>query len=330
MPMQDAKFQAGSLIHAFGKAIFVFAGGTRYDFQSFEQAHIDNRGAKAPDFISRLRGYVNIKGPNPVGQYSALIRRAILLRSFLERFYGHLLDEETGVALLSESVAQGFLRVKRYLHGARSLEAIVHTSALPGAHYFGVSELPPADLLRLHVTPDFSERVASAQLNAPLIETIAKEMHEQWKQEREKNGWTYGEPRDDEKKIHPMLKPYEKLSEPQKELNRQPARLTQAKLDEVGFRIVPISRSARRQARPLGKDDLARLMRIEHDIWLRARLLEGFDWAKKTNPRLRLHLDLLPFDQLAENEQNLDRGNTESTLKVLRTQRLTLSKIDRA
>ena len=28
-------------------------------------------------------------------------------------------------------------------------------------------------------------------------------------------------------------------------------------------------------------------MRIEHDIWLRARLWEGFDWAAETNPRLR-------------------------------------------
>ena len=71
-PMQDAEFRAGGVTHPFGKAIFIFAGGTCHDFESFSGLTSNTateesfRISKGPDFISRLRGYVNIKGPNPV------------------------------------------------------------------------------------------------------------------------------------------------------------------------------------------------------------------------------------------------------------------------
>ena len=71
-PMQDAEFLAGSVAHPFGKAIFVFAGGTKSIFESFDKSrgpkNEENfKNKKGPDFVSRLRGFVNIKGPNPVG-----------------------------------------------------------------------------------------------------------------------------------------------------------------------------------------------------------------------------------------------------------------------
>ena len=78
-----------------------------------------------------------------------LIRRAVLLRSVLERSYPHLIDSQTGMASISTSVIRGFLRVKEFFHGARSLEAVVNMSALTHAQHFGVAELPSDDLLRL-------------------------------------------------------------------------------------------------------------------------------------------------------------------------------------
>ena len=43
------------------------------------------KGAKGPDFLSRHRGYVDIKGPNPVDLDDRLfiVRRAIFLRFLL-------------------------------------------------------------------------------------------------------------------------------------------------------------------------------------------------------------------------------------------------------
>ena len=62
---------------------------------------------------------------------------------------------------------------------------------------------------------DTSDVVLSEELMA-LKEEIAKNVHEVWSQGRIKDGWVYGEKRDDEKKMTPCLVPYEELSEEEK------------------------------------------------------------------------------------------------------------------
>ena len=47
----------------------------------------------------------------------------------------------------------------------------------------------------------------------PLIEQMARNVHEVWAESRISQGWVYGEQRDDEKKTHPCLVPYEELPE---------------------------------------------------------------------------------------------------------------------
>ena len=53
-----------------------------------------------------------------------------------------------------------------------------------------------------------------------LAEEIAKNVHEVWSEGRMKEGWTYGEKRDDARKHHPCLVPYENLTETEKEYDR--------------------------------------------------------------------------------------------------------------
>lgn len=53
-----------------------------------------------------------------------------------------------------------------------------------------------------------------------LVEQMAKNVHEVWSAGRIAEGWTYGEKRDDEKKTHPCLVPYEELPESEKEYDR--------------------------------------------------------------------------------------------------------------
>lgn len=70
-PMQDGKFNEGQLQHPLGKCIFVFAGGTSFDFENFGPNPADREAVerfklkKGPDFKSRLSGYLNVLGPNP-------------------------------------------------------------------------------------------------------------------------------------------------------------------------------------------------------------------------------------------------------------------------
>src|SRR5262249_421643 len=121
-PLQDGVFETSAGSYPFGKAIFIFAGGTSHNFKMFNRQRVGQeeaefRDAKGPDFVSRLQGFIDIKGPNPMqhdlGEHDAaersvseqqsaasaprsdvahLIRRAILLRSALERYQPKVID----------------------------------------------------------------------------------------------------------------------------------------------------------------------------------------------------------------------------------------------
>lgn len=75
------------------------------------------------------------------------------------------------------------------------------------------------------------------ELNA-LAEEIAKNVHEVWSEGRMKDGWTYGEERDDARKHHPCLVPYENLTETEKEYDRNTSQETLKLIMKLGFKIV--------------------------------------------------------------------------------------------
>ena len=56
-----------------------------------------------------------------------------------------------------------------------------------------------------------------------LTEKIAANVHEVWAQGRMKEGWIYGEHRDDKLKTTPCLVPYDELPEQEKEYDRNTA-----------------------------------------------------------------------------------------------------------
>lgn len=150
-PMQDGVFLEGATPQPIGPAVFVFAGGTHATMESLKTRAPLIPGAKATDFISRLRGYIDVLGPNENGNadLSYAVRRALLLRQVLQRrapqlFHGERLN-------IDEGVTRAFLRADRFYHGARSMEAIVEMSSLAGKRRFGRSSLPAAPQMDLHV-----------------------------------------------------------------------------------------------------------------------------------------------------------------------------------
>jgi len=159
-PMQDAKFQEGQVTHFIGRAIFVFAGGTYETMEDFKGKTIKNKNAKGPDFLSRLKGYVNVPildHPNNNGvcepDFHIEIRRAILLRSLLRRFAPDLVDKSKGTEHIGihTGVRHAFLRIPQFNFGARSMESIIQMSLLNGKSHFELSSLPPEEQLSLHV-----------------------------------------------------------------------------------------------------------------------------------------------------------------------------------
>lgn len=70
-----------------------------------------------------------------------------------------------------------------------------------------------------------------------LIEEMARNVHEVWSAGRIKDGWTYGETRNDSLKTHPCLIPYEQLPESEREYDRQTATQTLKLIMKLGFEI---------------------------------------------------------------------------------------------
>ncbi|OGP72231.1 MAG: hypothetical protein A2Z73_05335 [Deltaproteobacteria bacterium RBG_13_60_28] len=56
------------------------------------------------------------------------------------------------------------------------------------------------------------------------LELLARMEHDRWLAEKTRAGWRYGVPRDDAKKLHPCLVPWEQLPEEEKEKDRQAVR----------------------------------------------------------------------------------------------------------
>src|SRR5664280_1922053 len=81
----------------------------------------------------------------------------------------------------------------------------------------------------------------SLHLNDEEIETMARVEHMRWSWEKRLNGWTFGSVKDDIKKTHPSLIPYEALSESEKEKDRELVKLIPAFLQDINYEAYPVS-----------------------------------------------------------------------------------------
>ena len=70
-----------------------------------------------------------------------------------------------------------------------------------------------------------------------LREAIAENAHDMWAIERQSEGWTYGQQRDDSKLEHPDMVPYAQLPESEKQYDRIMAADTLKLLFALGYRI---------------------------------------------------------------------------------------------
>lgn len=71
----------------------------------------------------------------------------------------------------------------------------------------------------------------------PLIEEMAKNVHEVWAQNRMAEGWTYGPVRNDDMKQTPCMVPYDELPDSEKEYDRATSQETLKLILKLGFKI---------------------------------------------------------------------------------------------
>jgi hypothetical protein len=329
-PMQDGKFQEGQIIHPIGRCIFVFAGGTSENIEVFSNKLTDEKerqAAKLPDFISRLKGFLNILGPNrqeikgspPEHSDSYyVIRRAIILRSNVERFAPQLLKYEGGkkIANIDEGVLRAFLLTKEYRHGARSMAAIIAMSQLSGKMCFERSCLPSETQLSLHVDgPEFSDLVNRVILDPETVENLAQACHAIFRDDLKEKHYKYGPATDEKKREHSSFLPYTSLSENEKEQNRANVRDIPNKLEKTGY-ILLRARGGERPTEFTG-EEIEELAKCEHERYLSQKFATGWKYAARTNKSKKLHSALVDWDKLPEFEKEKDRLLVKSIPKII-------------
>ncbi len=330
-PMQDGAFRQGQVVHPIGRSIFVFAGGTSHRMEDFgaDLSPEASRAAKVPDFISRLKGYVDILGPNPpeldadrreISDPYYVIRRAILLRSILERNAAHLFEEDDGQAVLNidPGVLRAFLGIKRYRHGIRSIESLVVMSQLSGKSAYQRSSLPAEDQLNLHVDgQEFLSLVQQIQLEGDLLNSLAQRHHQVFCERLEAEGYKWGPTTDEEQRTHTSLLPWAELPEDEKEQNRAAVRDIPHKLAQIGYVMIPARSNEPPFEFPEGDEDLERLAELEHRRWMHSKRKAGWRHAPQTDKQQKRHEALLPWDELPDEQKEKDRALVRSIPRIL-------------
>lgn len=301
-PMQDGLFREEDAVHPIGKAIFVFAGGTSSTFEEFcgetitdeeekKRFTAEFKSAKGPDFISRLRGNVNILGPNPANRRADqlfVIRRAMLLRSLFERKLPHLINDR-GEAQIDNGVLRALLKVPRYKHESRSMEAIMDMSILTNAKKWEQSHLPSKEQLKLHVDEEqFTRHLMHDVFYSEKIESLAYAIFDMIQKAAEKDGISQ----------ETIKRRWEALPEEERNFYREHIRQIPDAMVKLQYDIVSVIE--RPAAAKLSEKEVRSLAEFTHEHWFTQRKELGWKFGVTRDERLKTDPCLVSWDALNE------------------------------
>ena len=332
-PMQDAEFLDRGTPHPIGQSIFVFAGGTRCTYAEFaEPFHIKGedepavrrrnefKNAKGTDFLSRLRGTLDIPGLDlnprfdPYGPTEAfpceaaiLLRRAGILAFQLGEKFPHLQDASRAFRI-SSGVVRALLHLPQFEHGNRSFEALLDMSHPAGAKRFTPSLLPACGHTDLHAEATHLTQLLATEYPFPPTEreTIAQAIHRNYVGQRKQDP------------VHTpddaALKNWKDLDEDSRQSNREQADHIAVKLRAAGLWFRKSIPGAISSPDPKGRLEarLEELAKSEHDRWVVEKRRQGWIPAASMSRESRddsfhLHNYLFRWEQLTEDIRDLDR-----------------------
>lgn len=332
-PMQDGEFKEGETTHPVGRAIFVFAGGTHRSLEEFaresdvqKQDNGDDLqqfiAAKGPDFVSRLKGFVNILGPNPIDKDSHrdtsprcdrffIIRRAVLLRALLLQQKSIISRDGKNTIRIDEDVLRALLLIPKYNHGARSMNAIINMSMLKGRDCFEKAALPSPEQLGLHVAPFVFMNILDRDLIIKKA-SIARAIHDTYRADQIKKN-------DDRAKNQASVVTWEELSEERKQNNHMLAKNISFYLLLINCTYRPIDKKMP-QDNPFesfSEDETDYLAQMAHERWKFEKESKGWVYGKQRDDEKKIHDCIVPWKKLPETLKSIDRNTIKSLPRIL-------------
>jgi hypothetical protein len=318
MPMQDGKFKDESGEHPLGKCILVFAGGTSANFEQFTSPMTSEdegerktfRDLKVPDFISRLRGTINVLGPNPQNEndQNYMLRRALLLRSLCERKMKLGKDQETQV---NKNILWTMLYVPIYKYGARSMESIFDMSCINGKQW-EAADLPFHSQLSLHVDAEvFIRLVLRKMILNSYQEKLAIAIHEDFCLKNPTSGNNI---------------PWADLPEDIKDSNRDQALSFGEYLNIAGYDFdsgdtpFPL-------VEKFTEDEIIKIARLSHEIWVKSKTDAGWVYGEVKDSTKKTHPLLVEWEQLPEKEQQKDKDIAGNIIPLMESVGLRVYKV---
>jgi len=335
-PMQDGAFLEGQVSHPVGKCIFVFAGGTSSTMAAFSPPKPDEsetdkeklekikqdytvfKNKKGPDFVSRLRGYLNVLGPNQKQRLNPEtgiqepdptdtcfpIRRALLLRVMSGTKDKDTLNIDSGLL-------NAFLKIKEFKHGARSLETIINLAAGGNDGRLMRSNLPPREQISLHVDYDeFFDLIQQDMEFQKISKKLAPYIHGFYLDTTGKESIKY-------------RMEYEKLPPEIKADNVAAARRITKVLSLISMQVVKKQEAESSKAEKIIsaiEDNLELLAEAEHDGWMVQKINNGWrqvNQGEERNDELKILNCLIPYSELSEKDKDKDRNSVRNYPEIV-------------
>jgi len=328
-PMQDGEYTVDGKLCTISGAVFVFAGATASSFAEFlpsgKEAETAFQLIKGPDFVSRLKGILNIQGPNPTsltdGRY--MVRRALLFRNVIQKAVPGIFDEPGGHANISPGLLSSLLRVSEYRHGSRSIELLIGMSRVTGVKRYTPSCLPIDAQLDIHLdVKDFRSKLAFEQVMGGRTDQYARIAHKKYQEKRREEAKKLGYTPEQtaQMEAEPEMADYEVLDEFFKEGHRSQIRYLGQRLEsfqmDVGLR--PILPGAADTVPELYGPVLEQLSELEHERWVRDKLKQGWRYAPAKDHDLKLSPEMVPYAELSPVTKEFIRINVRDIPGYLR------------
>ena len=336
-PMQDGTFLEGQVTHPIGKCIFVFAGGTCHraeDFWSDSSEDADSkeekervgklRLCKVPDFASRLSACLNVIGPNrrETGAKDGgvdicfPVRRALMIRGLLRLKPDQLLD-------IDRVLLTALLKTPKYLNGSRSLEKLLASLRAGGNGRISRADLPPPQILGLHVDTTAFYRIMDNQLHFQrMAPELAPSIHENYRAEetKKKNKVTWD-------------RPYDELPDHVKDSNIAAAFRMYELAEMAGLQIVGEEEATasgkqtnEKEVIKILNSQMERLAAEEHEGWMFQKYLNAYKEGTERKEEERRHNALVPYAELSEEDRERDRNNVRQMPAQLKKMKYRLVK----